>query len=258
MWTLERRCLPCINTYMWTLERRCWWAYLQGSKADADTENRLVDTVWEGEGGTNGESSMETHTLPYVKQDRGIRCTTHRAQTGALWQPGGEDRVGGGRGFKREGTHVHLWLIHVDVRREWKQCCKAIILQLKIKKNKRIHLQCRRRRRCWFDPWVGKIPWRGRIATHCGILAWEIPWTEKSPRGPQSVRSQRVVHDWGTKALPLSEQSRAAAKKCDNVEDVDKFFLKGKVLWKRVLWQLTREHTDNITSPRSMGKRLNL
>ena len=24
----------------------------------------------------------------------------------------------------------------------------------------RIHLQCRRRRRCEFKPWVGKIPWR--------------------------------------------------------------------------------------------------
>ena len=24
----------------------------------------------------------------------------------------------------------------------------------------RIHLQCRTCRRCEFDPWVGKIPWR--------------------------------------------------------------------------------------------------
>ena len=27
--------------------------------------------------------------------------------------------------------------------------------------DKRIHLQCRRCRRCRFDPWVRKIPWRG-------------------------------------------------------------------------------------------------
>ena len=33
---------------------------LQGSNGDADTENKLVDTVREGEAGTNGESSMET------------------------------------------------------------------------------------------------------------------------------------------------------------------------------------------------------
>ena len=24
----------------------------------------------------------------------------------------------------------------------------------------RIHLQCRRHRKPWFDPWVGKNPWR--------------------------------------------------------------------------------------------------
>ena len=30
--------------------------------------NRLVDTVGEDEGGTNGESGIETYTLPFVKQ----------------------------------------------------------------------------------------------------------------------------------------------------------------------------------------------
>ena len=29
-------------------------------------QNRLVDTVWGGEGGLDGESSMETYALPYV------------------------------------------------------------------------------------------------------------------------------------------------------------------------------------------------
>ena len=33
------------------------------------------------------------------------------------------------------------------------------------------------------------------MATHCSILAWEIPWTEK-PVGLQSMGSQRVRHDW--------------------------------------------------------------
>ena len=41
---------------------------LQGGNGDADTENKLADTVGEGEGGTNGESSTETYMLPYVKQ----------------------------------------------------------------------------------------------------------------------------------------------------------------------------------------------
>ena len=34
--------------------------------------------------------------------------------------------------FKREGTQVYLWLIHVDVWQKRTQYCKAIILQLKI------------------------------------------------------------------------------------------------------------------------------
>ena len=57
----------CINVCVWNLERWCWWTYLQGSNGDADTENRLVGTVEEGESGTDWESSMETYSLPYVK-----------------------------------------------------------------------------------------------------------------------------------------------------------------------------------------------
>ena len=38
-----------------------------------------------------------------------------------------------------------------------------------VSQQQRIHLQCRRRRRC------GKIPWRRKW--HSNILAWEIPWT---------------------------------------------------------------------------------
>jgi len=36
----------------------------------------------------------------------------------------------GGR-FKREGTYVYLWLIHINVRQKPTQYCKAIILQFK-------------------------------------------------------------------------------------------------------------------------------
>ena len=48
-------------------ERWSWWTYLQGSRGDTDIENRDVGTVGEGEGGTDGGSSMETYTWPYVK-----------------------------------------------------------------------------------------------------------------------------------------------------------------------------------------------
>ena len=37
-----------------------------GQNGDKDIENRHVDTVGEGEGGTNWESIVETYTLQYV------------------------------------------------------------------------------------------------------------------------------------------------------------------------------------------------
>ena len=45
---------------------------MQGRKADADIEDRLVDAELGGEGGTNWESSMETYTLPYPGQNTGV------------------------------------------------------------------------------------------------------------------------------------------------------------------------------------------
>ena len=41
---------------------------LQGSNEDADIENRLADTGWEGASGTSGTGSMETYILSYVRQ----------------------------------------------------------------------------------------------------------------------------------------------------------------------------------------------
>ena len=37
-------------------------------------------------------------------------------------------------------------------------------------------------------------PLEKEMATHSGILAWRIPWTEE-PGGLQSMGSQRVEHD---------------------------------------------------------------
>ena len=40
-------------------------------------------------------------------------------------------------------------------------------------------------------------PLEEEMAKYPSVLAWEIPWTEKSG-GPQSMGSQRVGHDWAT------------------------------------------------------------
>ena len=55
--------------------------------------------------------------------------------------------------------------------------------------------QCRRCKKCRFDPWVGKIPWRRAWQPTLVFLPGKIPWTEE-PSGLQSMGLQRVGHDW--------------------------------------------------------------
>ena len=52
-----------------------------------------------------------------------------------------------------------------------------------------------------YDP---TLPFEKEIATHSSILAWRIPWTEE-PGGLQSIRSQRIGHNWSNLALALEK-----------------------------------------------------
>ena len=51
---------------------------------------------------------------------------------------------------------------------------------------------------CMQETWVQSLgqedPLEKEMATHSGILAWRIPWTEE-PGGLQSVGSQKAGHD---------------------------------------------------------------
>ena len=58
---------------------------------------------------------------------------TQGAQSSALRQHRGVNGEGDKRGFRREGIHVYLWLIHAAVWQKPIQYCKAIILQSKKK-----------------------------------------------------------------------------------------------------------------------------
>ena len=58
----------------------------------------------------------------------------------------------------------------------------------------RIHLQCRRQRRCQCNPLGWEDLLEEGMATHSSILAWRIPWTEE-PDGPQFIGLQRVGHE---------------------------------------------------------------
>ena len=47
----------------------------------------------------------------------------------------------------------------------------------------------------WVSSLVQKDPLEEEMATHCSMLAWEIPWTEE-PGGLHSTEFPRVRHDW--------------------------------------------------------------
>ena len=49
----------------------------------------------------------------------------------------------------------------------------------------------------WVQPLGQEDPLKKEMAIHSSILAWRIPWTEE-PGGLQSMRSQRVGHNWAT------------------------------------------------------------
>ena len=52
-------------------------------------------------------------------------------------------------------------------------------------------------RETWVWSLGQEVPLEKEMATHSSILAWKIPGTEESGR-LQSMRSQRVGHDWAT------------------------------------------------------------
>ena len=100
----RERQISYINAYTWNLERWYWWSYVQGSKGDTDTKNRLLDTAGEGAGGLIWERSTETYTSPYVKQitSGSLMCVIQGAQGQccvATWRDGVGREVGSaGRG----------------------------------------------------------------------------------------------------------------------------------------------------------------
>ena len=51
--------------------------------------------------------------------------------------------------------------------------------------------QCRRCKRCSFNPWIGKIPWRSKWQCS-SICAWKTPWREEPVT---AYGSQRVRYD---------------------------------------------------------------
>ena len=89
---------------------------MQDIKRDTDVQNRLLDSVGEGEGGMFQETSIETCILSRVKQmtspGQMHETSTWTWCTGKTQRDRVEREVGGGSGW---GIHVYPWLIHVNL-----------------------------------------------------------------------------------------------------------------------------------------------
>ena len=89
---------------------------MRDSKRDADVQNRLFDSVGEGEGRMIWQNGIETCIISYKKQiaslgsmqDTGCLGLVHWDIRGMVW----EGRWEGGSGV---GTYIHRWRIHADV-----------------------------------------------------------------------------------------------------------------------------------------------
>ena len=89
---------------------------MQNRKRDTDVQNRLSDSVGEGEGGMFRENSIETCILSRVKQITSpVGCMRQVLGAGALGRPRGIEWRGRREGGSGWGTHVNPWLIHVNV-----------------------------------------------------------------------------------------------------------------------------------------------
>ena len=85
---------------------------MQNRKRDTDVQNRLLDSVGEGEGGMFQENSIETCILSRVKQITSPGWMHETSAQGWCAGKGWRGRQEGGSGW---GTHVNPWLIHVNV-----------------------------------------------------------------------------------------------------------------------------------------------
>ena len=152
-------------------------------KRDTYVQNRLLDSLGEGEGGMFWENGMETCILSRVKQ---ITSPGWMHETSAwAWCTGKTQRdwvereVGGVLGW---GIHVNPWLIHVNVWQKPLQYYKVISLQLiKIneKKNKVSHL---------FHFFLIPLPWSDGTGCHdlSSLKCWVLSQLFHSPLSSSS------------------------------------------------------------------------
>ena len=104
---------------------------MQNRKRDTDVQNRLLDSVGEGEGGMIWENSMkQVYYQGWNRSPAQVGCMRQVLRPGALGRPRGMGWGGRREGGLGWGTHVNPCLIHVNVWKKPLQYCKVISLQL--------------------------------------------------------------------------------------------------------------------------------
>ena len=124
----------CILTHIYGIQKDSTDDPTGRATKETEAKEQTIGLVGEAEGGMIWESSIETCTLPYVKQTTVCKFKHDAGHPKPLlWDnPEGEGREGGGRVVQdRGGAHAYLWPIHVDTWQKTSQYCKVIILQLK-------------------------------------------------------------------------------------------------------------------------------
>ena len=104
---------------------------MQNRKRDTDVQNRLLDSVGEGEGGMfERTASKHVYYLGWNRSPAQAGYTRQVLRPGALGRPRGIRWRGRWKGGSGWGIHVNPWLIRVNVWQKPLQYCKVISLQL--------------------------------------------------------------------------------------------------------------------------------
>ena len=89
---------------------------MQNRKRDTDVQNRILDSMGDGEGGMFGKNSIETSIPSRVKQITSPGWMHETSAQGYCTRKTQRDRVerevAGGSGWR---LHVNPWLIHGNV-----------------------------------------------------------------------------------------------------------------------------------------------
>ena len=119
--------LPLISISLFSTSGSVSALKISSSQRDTDVQNRLLDSVGEGEGGMFQENRIETCILSRVRQITSPGWMNETSAQGWCTGKTQKDAVWRGLGW---GIHVNPWLIHVTVWQNPLQYCKVISLQL--------------------------------------------------------------------------------------------------------------------------------